>query len=94
MTEKRKVLKPFRDGQDRNRPYGVNGVYPRDGLKVADERMEMLADKGFIEGKPKQFTESNTVDEIEAELNRLEIDYKKSLNKAEKLKLLNDADVE
>ena len=92
MSERCKVLKSWRDGQDRNRPYGKNGLYPRKGLKVSDERFEYLVSRGFIEGKEEVIDENNTVDEIEAELDRLGIDYKKTLKKNEKLKLLNDSD--
>lgn len=94
MTDKRKVLKPFRDKEDRKRAYGTGGLYPRDGFDVSAERLTYLADNGYIEKVEKEetFDESNTVKEIEAELERLDIEYNKTDNKAEKLALLNDSD--
>lgn len=92
MAEKREVLKPFRDGQDHNRPYGATGVYPRDGFEPTQERYKKLADLGFIEEGEETFDENNTNDELREELDRRGIEYKQSDNKDALLSKLDDAD--
>ena len=47
-----KVIKFFADLQDNNYPYNVGDIYPRKGLKVADERITELLGKDNKQGQP------------------------------------------
>jgi len=42
------VIKPFHDLEDYKRLY-ESGQYPREGFKPTDERIQFLANKGFIQ---------------------------------------------
>lgn len=51
--DKFRVLKAFRDKEDRNaadepRKYAVNDEFPATKRKVANDRVEFLQEKGFI----------------------------------------------
>lgn len=43
-----KVLKDFKDKQDKLRLNELGQDYPREGLEVSEERKQELRDKGFI----------------------------------------------
>lgn len=94
MAEKVKVLKPFRDGQDKKHPYGQKGFYPRDGYEPTNERFNQLAELGYT-GKRKEkekFDENNTNDELRSELDRRGVDWNTNDNKKELLAKLDDSD--
>ena len=43
-----KVIKYFEDLQDNNHPYEAGDTYPREGLKVSEERLvELASDKNL-----------------------------------------------
>lgn len=58
-----KVIKHFCDLQDKNHPYNVGDTFPREGLKVTDERLAELAGSKNKQGKPL----IELVDEAQAE---------------------------
>lgn len=47
-----KVIKHFTDLQDKNYPYNVGDVYPREGHKVTEERLAELAGNENKQGVP------------------------------------------
>lgn len=47
-----KVIRHFTDLQDKNRPYNVGDIFPREGLKVAEERLTELAGSNNKRGIP------------------------------------------
>ena len=47
-----KVIKHFRDLQDKNYSYEVGDIFPREGLKVTEERLEELAGSNNKQGRP------------------------------------------
>lgn len=47
-----KVIKYFMDLQDKNHPYNVGDVFPRNGLKVSDDRIAELAGSNNKQGVP------------------------------------------
>lgn len=94
------VLKVFKDLDDRQymkehgtkMVYGTNGNYPREGYEPNADRVEELQEKGYIGDKVEVFDESNTVDELKAELDKRGVKYDAKANKKELLALLDDAD--
>ena len=44
-----KAIIKFADGKDNNRVYGVNDIYPVEGVEVSEERLKYLQDIGVIE---------------------------------------------
>lgn len=44
-----KAIIKFADGQDANRVYEVNDIYPVEGVEVSEERLKYLQDIGVIE---------------------------------------------
>lgn len=47
-----KVIKLFADLQDKNHEYKPGDVFPREGLKVTDKRLEELAGSNNKQGVP------------------------------------------
>lgn len=62
-----KVIHYFTDMQDFNHPYNVGDEFPRNGLKVTDERLKQLSSKYNRQKKP--LIELVT-DEIVGEINK------------------------
>lgn len=98
-----KTTKAIRDTQDNDFCYYEGAIFPRKGLEVSKERLEMLVKNGYIvavdDNKPEPVvegtggeTEENktelTAKEIKDKLDELGIEYKSSASKAELLALL------
>ena len=98
-----KTTKAIRDTQDNDFCYYAGAIFPRKGLEVSKERLEMLVENGYIvavdDKKPEpvlegagEETEDNKVEltskEIKAKLDESGIEYKSSASKAELLALL------
>lgn len=47
-----KVISFFTDLEDKNRPYNVGDIFPRDGLEVSAERLAYLASNKTKRGFP------------------------------------------
>ena len=77
-----KTTTAVRDTQDNGFYYHAGATYPREGLEVSKERLEMLAKNGYI------VKEELTSKEIKDKLDELGIKYKSSASKAELLALL------
>ena len=103
-----KTTKAIRDTQDNDFCYYAGAIYPRQGLEVSEERLEMLVKNGYIvavdDKKPEpvfeagEETEDNKVEltskEIKDKLDELGIEYKSSASKAELLALLEGTEGE
>ena len=92
-----KTTKAIRDTQDNDFCYYAGAIFPRQGLEVSKERLEMLVKNGYIvavdDNKPEPVeTEDDkaelTSKEIKAKLDESGIEYKSSASKAELLALL------
>ena len=97
-----KTTTAVRDTQDNGFYYYAGAIFPRQGLEVSKERLEMLVKNGYIvavdDNKPepafeageetKENKEELTAKEIKAKLDELAIEYKSSASKAELLALL------
>ena len=98
-----KTTKAIRDTQDNDFCYYEGAIFPRKGLDVSKERLEMLVKNGYIvavdDNKPESAdegvgeetenrNEELTSKEIKAKLDELGIEYKSSASKAELLALL------
>ena len=98
-----KTTKAIRDTQDNDFCYYAGAIFPRQGLEVSEERLEMLVKNGYIvavdDNKPEpvlegvgEETKDNkaelTAKEIKDKLDELGIEYKSSASKAELLALL------
>lgn len=104
-----KTTKAVRDTQDNDFCYYAGAIFPRKGLEVSKERLEMLVKNGYIvevddkksepvlEG-PGEETEDDkaelTSKKIKAKLDELGIEYKSSASKAELLALLDGTEGE
>ena len=80
-----KTTTAVRDTQDNGFYYHAGASYPREGLEVPKERLEMLVKNGYI------VKVELTSKEIKAKLDELGIKYKSSASKAELLTLLEEA---
>ena len=104
-----KTTKAVRDTQDNDFCYYAGAIYPRKGLEVSKERLEMLVKNGYIvavdDNKPEpafegvgEETKDNktelTSKEIKNKLDELGIKYKSSASKAELLALLDGTEGE
>lgn len=104
-----KTTKAILDTQDNDFCYYAGAIFPRQGLEVSKERLEMLVKNGYIvavdDKKPEPVvegtggeTEDNkeelTTKEIKAKLDELGIEYKSSASKAELLALLDGTEGE
>lgn len=99
--EKYKVIKSFKDLQDDDFIYGApNGLYPREGLEVSQDRINEIIEAGYIENLEVEDviqSDSNeitqvpnedwTIDEIKEYLDYLGIEYKARDSKATLLEL-------
>lgn len=47
-----KVISYFTDLQDHNHPYNVGDIFPRNGLKVSEERLKELSSNKNKQNKP------------------------------------------
>lgn len=47
-----KVVRYFTDLQDENHPYNVGDSYPREGLKVSEERIKELSSSNNLQNAP------------------------------------------
>ena len=98
-----KTTKAILDTQDNDFCYYAGAIFPRQGLEVPKERLEMLVKNGYIvavdDNKPEpafegvgEETKDDKVEltskEIKAKLDELGIEYKSSASKAELLALL------
>lgn len=98
-----KTTKAIRDTQDNDFCYYEGAIFPRKGLEVSEERLEMLVKNGYIvavdDKKPEpvfegagEETKDNktelTAKEIKEKLDELGVEYKSSASKAELLALL------
>ena len=97
-----KTTKAIRDTQDNDFCYYAGAIFPRRGLEVSEERLEMLVKNGYIvavdDDKPKPAFEAGeetkenktelTAKEIKDKLDELGVEYKSSASKAELLALL------
>lgn len=104
-----KTTKAVRDTQDNDFCYYAGAIFPRQGLEVSKERLEMLVKNGYIvavddnksepafEGVGEE-TEDDKVEltakEIKIKLDELGIEYKSSASKAELLALLDGTEGE
>ena len=89
-----KTTKAIRDTQDNDFCYYAGAIYPRQGLEVPKERLEVLVKSGHIiavDGVDEDHKEELTSKEIKAKLDELGIEYKNRASKAELLKLLEGA---
>ena len=98
-----KTTKAIRDTQDNDFCYYAGAIFPRQGLEVSEERLEMLVKNGYIvavdDNKPELVFEAGeetkenktemTAKEIKDKLDELGIEYKSSASKAELLALLD-----
>lgn len=99
-----KTTKAIRDTQDNDFCYYEGAIFPRKGLEVSKERLEMLVKNGYIvavdDKKPEPVFEGAggetkdqkaelTSKEIKTKLDGLGIKYKSSASKAELLALLD-----
>ena len=99
-----KTTKAIRDTQDNDFCYYAGAIFPRQGLEVSEERLEMLVKNGYIvavdDNKPEpafegvgEETENRneelTTKEIKAKLDESGIEYKSSASEAELLALLD-----
>ena len=99
-----KTTKAILDTQDNDFCYYAGAIFPRQGLEVSEERLEMLVKNGYIvavdDNKPEpafegvgEETENRneelTSKEIKAKLDELGVEYKSSASKAELLALLD-----
>ena len=104
-----KTTKAVRDTQDNDFCYYAGAIFPRQGLEVSEERLEMLVKNGYIvavdDNKPEpadegvgEETEENktelTAKEIKDKLDELGVKYKSSASKAELLALLDGTEGE
>ena len=104
-----KTTKAIRDTQDKDFCYYAGAIFPRQGLEVSKERLEMLVKNGYIvavdDNKPEpadegvgEETEENktelTAKEIKDKLDELGIEYKSSASKAELLALFDGTEGE
>ena len=104
-----KTTKAILDTQDNDFCYYAGAIFPRQGLEVSEERLEMLVKNGYIvavdDNKPEpadeevgEETEENktelTAKEIKDKLDELGIEYKSSASKAELLALLDGTEGE
>ena len=103
-----KTTKAVRDTQDNGFCYYEGAIFPRQGLEVSKERLEMLVKNGYIvevdDKKPEpvfetgEETEENKVEltakEIKEKLDELGVEYKSSASKAELLALLDGTEGE
>ena len=80
-----KTTTAVRDTQDNGFYYHAGAIFPRQGLEVSKERLEMLVKNGYI------VKVELTSKEIKAKLEELGIKYKSSASKAELLTLLEEA---
>ena len=83
-----KTTTAVRDTQDNGFYYYAGATYPRKGLEVSKERLEMLVKNGYI------VKEELTPKEIKAKLDELGIKYKSRASKAELLTLLDGTEGE
>ena len=104
-----KTTKAVRDTQDNDFCYYAGAIFPRQGLEVSKERLEMLVKNGYIvavddnksepafEGVGEE-TEDDKVEltakEIKDKLDELGVEYKSSASKAELLALLDGTEGE
>lgn len=100
-----KTTKAIRDTQDDDFCYYEGAIYPRQGLKVSDERLEELLGKGVIvavDDTPSVATQEDdrdleeqdydqTIPELKAALDNLGIKYGSRASKAELVALLKGA---
>ena len=96
-----KVVKSFKDLEDDNFMYSApNGLYPREGVEVSQDRINEIIEAGYIEkldvedivkSDGNEVTQSPnedwTIDEIKDYLDNLEIEYKARDNKGTLLEL-------
>ena len=104
-----KTTKAIRDTQDNDFCYYEGAIFPRKGLEVSKERLEMLVKNGYIvavdDNKPESAdegvgeetenrNEELTSKEIKDKLDELGVEYKSSASKAELLALLDGTEGE
>ena len=104
-----KTTKAILDTQDNDFCYYAGAIFPRQGLEVSKERLEMLVKNGYIvaveDNKPEpadegvgEETEENktelTAKEIKDKLDELGVEYKSSASKADLLALLDGTEGE
>ena len=103
-----KTTKAIRDTQDNDFCYYEGAIFPRQGLEVSEERLEMLVKNGYIvavdDNKTEpvfeagEETEGDKVEltskEIKVKLDELGVEYKSSASKAELLALLDGTEGE
>ena len=103
-----KTTKAILDTQDNDFCYYAGAIFPRQGLEVSEERLEMLVKNGYIvavdDNKPepadevgeetKDNKEELTAKEIKDKLDELGVEYKSSASKAELLALLDGTEGE
>ena len=103
-----KTTKAILDTQDNDFCYYAGAIFPRQGLEVSEERLEMLVKNGYIvavdDNKPESVFEAGeetkenktelTAKEIKDKLDEFGIEYKSSASKAELLALLDGTEGE
>ena len=104
-----KTTKAILDTQDNDFCYYAGAIFPRKGLEVSKERLEMLVKNGYIvavdDNKPEPVIEGAgegakdnkaelTAKEIKDKLDELGVEYKSSASKAELLALLEGTEGE
>ena len=97
-----KTTKAILDTQDNDFCYYAGAIFPRQGLEVSEERLEMLVKNGYIvavdDNKHEPVFEAGeetkdqkaelTTKEIKTKLDESGVEYKSSASKAELLALL------
>lgn len=86
MTLSFKVKEEIFDKQDNNYIYKVGDTFPREGLKVSDERINEIFKKINAKWNFKDFT----VGELRNHLDVNKIEYDAKAKKADLLKLVGD----
>lgn len=93
-----KTTKAVRDTQDNGFCYYEGAIFPRKGLEVSKERLEMLVKNGYIVAVDEEATKDHktelTAKEIKDKLDELGVEYKSSASKAELLALLDGTEGE
>ena len=103
-----KTTKAILDTQDNDFCYYAGAIFPRQGLEVSEERLEMLVKNGYIvavdDKKPEPVVEVGeetkenktelTAKESKDKLDELGVEYKSSASKAELLALLDGTEGE
>lgn len=62
-----RVIKYFTDLQDKDHPYNVGDIFPREGVNVTEERLAELSGSHNKQGMPLIERVEETIEELEKE---------------------------